>query len=305
MRGYFLELIRRAATELPDDVLEALRRGRDAEGKGTAARSALEVVLDNCRLARDSSRPICQDTGIGVWRICRPPSQSERAIAQEILEATREATRRFFLRPNAVDALSGKNSGDNTGAGVPVIRFHEWGRQALAADLLLRGGGCENVSAQYPLPDDALGAGRDLEGVRRAVIDAVFRAQGQGCAPGVVGVGIGGDRARGMIEAEEQLFRLIPDVNPNPALAKLERRLFAELNALGVGPMGLGGKTTALGVKIGALHRLPASFFVSVAFMCWAVRRASVVISGGRARYSQRAETARGYPRSRISRGAR
>lgn len=292
LQRHFLELIRRAASELPNDVGRAIESGRDTEPEGSSARAALDCVVSNCRLAASSSRPLCQDTGTNLWYVYHPRSISTIAIAGDIIRATRRATKLSYLRPNAVDSITGKNSGDNTGPGAPVIHFCEWSRKTITADLILKGGGCENVSTQYSLPNGSIKAGRDLEGVRRAVIDAVYNAQGQGCAPGIIGVCIGGDRATGHIKAKEQLFRILTDKNSNPVLAGLEERLFDELNRLGIGPMGFGGKTTVLGVKIGSLHRLPASFFVSVAYMCWACRRASMTIKNGRAVYSQIAETA-------------
>lgn len=295
MQKAFLELIRRASCELPEDVIDAVRRGRDAEKKGGLGRSALDDVLRNCALAAATSRPICQDTGTNNWYVRRPRSASEAEIEAAILSATRTATKLGYLRPNAVDSLTGRNSGDNTGRGAPAVHCREWKLKGLAADLLLKGGGCENMSAQYSLPDAAIVAGRDLEGVRRVVIDAVWQAQGKGCGPGVIGVGVGGDRAASLLEAKEQLFRLLGDENPERELAALERRLVGDCNQLGVGPMGFGGRTTVLGVKIGARHRLPASFFVSVAYMCWACRRASVVLSGDKAAFSQVAQLAKGY----------
>jgi fumarate hydratase class I len=220
---------------------------------------------------------------------------SQEQVQSNILRATREATKKAYLRPNAVDPVTGKNSGDNTGAGMPVVHFHEWKRQSLVCDLMLKGGGSENVSALYSVPHAPTGAGRDIEGVRRIVIDAVFQAQGKGCAPGVIGVGIGGDRATCMMEAKEQLFRLLDDKNPDATLSKLEKRLMKELNELGIGPMGFGGNTTALGVKVGKRHRLPASFFVAVAYLCWAARRSSVTITQKGAKFSEVCEMARHY----------
>lgn len=291
-KTHFLELIRRASTELPADVLASIENCRAAEKDGSAARKVLDDVIANCELAKKTSRPLCQDTGTNIWHVYHPQSVSQIVLAKDIIEATREATKLSYLRPNAVDSITGKNSGDNTGPGMPVIHFHEWEKDKVVADLILKGGGSENVSAQYSLPDDRLGANRDLEGVRRVVIDAVFLAQGQGCAPGIIGVGIGGDRATGMAEAKEQLFRLMDDENPDPKLAELEKRLFSELNELGIGPMGFGGRTTVLGVKIGARHRLPASYFVSIAYMCWACRRASIEIKGSQVKFLKAAQIA-------------
>ena len=295
MQDRFLELIRRASCELPPDVLDAVRRGRDAEKKDSLGRAALDDVLKNCALAAATSRPICQDTGTNNWVVHHPRSVSQLELERAILAATRRATKLGYLRPNAVDPLTGLNSGDNTGRGAPVVHCSEWRLKGVAADLLLKGGGCENMSAQMSLPNAEIKAGRDLEGVRRAVIEAVFRAQGKGCGPGIIGVGIGGDRTNSLLEAKEQLYRLLGDTNPEPALARLEARLVKECNQLGVGPMGFGGRTTVLGVKIGTRHRLPASFFVSIAYMCWACRRASVTVNGDRAVYSQVAQIAKRY----------
>ena len=153
------------------------------------------------------------------------------------------------------------------------MHFHEWAKDTLHVDLLLKGGGCENVSDQYKLPDARLHAGRDLEGVRRVVLDAVYQAQGKGCAPGVLGVAIGGDRGSSYLKSKQQLLRPLDDANPNEELAALEEQLYKEANELGIGPMGFGGQTTVLGVKVGTQHRLPASYFVSIAYMCWACRR--------------------------------
>ncbi len=295
MKEHFLELLRRASTVLPDDVLAAVERGRDAEAPGSPARSALDTVIANCALARETSRPVCQDTGTNIWYVRHPQSVSQIELERDIVAATRAATKKSYLRPNAVDSVTGKNSGDNTGRGAPVIHFHQWKKAAVVADVMLKGGGSENVSCQYSLPSGVLGAGRDLEGVRRVLIDAVFQAQGMGCGPGIIGVGVGGDRATSMIEAKEQLFRLVGDRNPDAQLDALEKRVMAECNELGVGPMGFGGRTTLMGARIGVRHRLPASFFVSIAYMCWACRRASVRITGGRVTFSQVAEIAKRY----------
>jgi fumarate hydratase class I len=228
---------------------------------------------------------VCQDTGTPIFYVDYGPQYSQKTIAEAIRSAAATATRKYYLRPNAVDPISGKNSGDNTGEGFPSIHFHESDEPGLKVRLMLKGGGSENVGAQYRLPDSQIKAGRDLEGVRRCVLDAVFQAQGKGCAPGTVGVGIGGDRASSFIESKEQLFRNLDDRNERPDLAALEQRLEKELNELAIGPMGFGGKTTVLGVKIGTRHRVPASFFVSVSYVCWAYRRASMTIKGEEVTY--------------------
>ena len=279
---HFVELIRRTSTDLPPDVETALVQAREREAPGFAARGAMESILQNVKLARQKSSPICQDTGTPIFYVRHPEGWSTRRLREQIRKAVAEATARAYLRPNAVDALTEKNSGNNLGdEAFPTIHFEEIEGDELVVDLILKGGGCENVGAQYSLPNGALGAGRDLEGVRRVVLDAAQHAQGQGCAPGILGVAIGGDRGSSYHASKETLFRKLEDVNPDPALAALESRLSHEANQLGIGPMGFGGETTVLGVKMKGMHRLPASFFVTVSYMCWADRRRRMVVRGG------------------------
>ncbi len=276
----FVELIRRASTQLPPDVERALRTGRDLESDGSLAERALGTILDNVELARNRSAPICQDTGTPVVWIHHPVGVSTRHLGDQFVEAVRQATERRYLRPNAVDTQTGKNTGDGTGRGIPFLHFEEWDADRIEVRMILKGGGSENVGTQYKLPDGALKAGRDLEGVRRAVLDAAFQAQGKGCAPGVLGVCVGGDRVSAFAASKEQILRPLDDTNPDPELAALESRILKEANSLGIGPMGFGGETTLLGVKIGVLDRLPACYFVTVTYMCWADRKAGVSIDG-------------------------
>ena len=277
----FVELIRRASTELPAEVIEALEEGKAAETSGGLASIALDTILNNVEMARESSAPICQDTGTPVVWIHHPAGVSTRGLKASFSAAVREATSRKYLRPNAVNTLTGSNTGDGAGRGIPFVHFEEWDDPRIEVRMILKGGGSENVGAQYKLPDGKLGAGRDLEGVRRAVLHAVVDAQGKGCAPGVLGVCIGGDRVSAFEESKRQLLRPLNDTNQVPELAELEDRLLREGNELGVGPMGFGGKTTLLGVKIGILDRLPACYFVTISYMCWADRKAGVSIDEG------------------------
>lgn len=275
----FVELVRRAATKLPADMENALSAAKEREDSGSAAEGALDTILLNVKMANEHSTPICQDTGTPIFEVFYPLGISTRALADQIRKAVGIATANSYLRPNAVDSLTGTNSGDNTGEDFPTMHFHEWEEEHIHVDLLLKGGGCENVSTQYKLPDAGLEAGRDLEGVRRTVLDAVYQAQGRGCGPAVLGVAIGGDRGSSYIKSKQQLFRQLDDENPNKELAALENEIYEQANELGIGPMGFGGKTTVLGVKIAAQHRLPASYFVSVAYMCWANRRAHMDVT--------------------------
>lgn len=284
-----IELIRLAATNLPPDVEKALRQALEREEPGSAARGALETILRNVDLARKRSTPICQDTGTPIFYVYHPEGWSTRKLRQVIEEAVVEATKRSYLRPNSVDSLTEKNTGNNLGDDhFPTIHFEEVDGDTLTVDLMLKGGGCENVGAQYSLPTRVSGgvpAGRDLEGVRRVVLDAVQKAQGQGCSPGILGVAIGGDRGSGYYASKEVLFNKMDDPNPDPELEKLEERITEEANQLGIGPMGFGGKTTVLDTKITGLHRLPASFFVTVSYMCWAYRRRRMIWKDGQAVY--------------------
>jgi len=281
-----LELVRMASTDLPPDVEASIRRAVEQEEPGSAARGALETILKNVELSRRNSTPICQDTGTPIFYVRYPEGWSTRKLRQQIEAAVATATQRSYLRPNAVEALSGKNSGDNLGGHYfPTIHFEEVEGDALTVDLLLKGGGCENVGAQYSLPNTALGAGRDMAGVRKVVLDAVHKAQGQGCAPGILGVAIGGDRGSSFYASKEVLFQNMEDQNPDPKLAEMEKRLTEESNQMGIGPMGFGGQTTVLGTKMTSMHRLPASFFVSVSYMCWAYRRRRMTLQGDQVSY--------------------
>ena len=274
-----LQLITETATNLPADVRRAIKRASSKELAGTQARQALSIIKLNVDMAHDNISPICQDTGMPTFVVHTPVGVNQMEIKRAIRAAIAEATRLGKLRPNSVDSLTGKNSGDNLGAETPVMHFDQWERDDIEVKLILKGGGCENKNIQYSLPCelDHLGrADRNLEGVRKCILHAVWQAQGQGCAPGALGVCIGSDRAHGYELAKGQLFRTLDDVNPNPVLAKLEDEIMNEANRLGVGAMGFGGKASLIGCKIAAANRLPASFFVSVAYDCWAFRRLGV-----------------------------
>jgi len=276
-----LQLIIRASTDLPPDVRAAMKSSLDVEPPGTRAGQALTIIAENIDLAADGEGAICQDTGMPTFEVKVPLGADQIWMRAQIREAVAEATRRGKLRPNSVDSITGINSGDNLGPGTPIIHFDQWERRDVEIKLILKGGGCENTNAQYALPVELphLGrADRSLDGVKKCILHAVWNAQGKGCSPGAVGVCVGGDRTSGYQHAKEQLFRTLDDVNTDPRLAELEASIMASVNHLAIGPMGFGGRATLIGCKIGALNRLPASFFVSVAYDCWAFRRLGVVL---------------------------
>ncbi|MBX3277836.1 MAG: fumarate hydratase, partial [Acidobacteria bacterium] len=281
LKDSILALITQTSTNLPPDVRRAMAAALGDE-TGGRSRQALDVIAVNIDMAADKQGPICQDTGWPTFEIKTPVGVNQIKIKRVIREAIVEATRTGKLRPNSVDSLSGANSGDNLGPGTPTIHFEQWENdEEIEIKLLLKGGGCENKNIQYSLPAELphLGkAGRNLEGVRKCILHAVWQAQGQGCSAGAVGVCIGGDRASGYLAAKEQLFRTLDDLNPDPQLDALEKYIMSAANTLGIGTMGFGGAVTLIGCKVTAINRLPASFFVSVAYDCWAFRRLGVVL---------------------------
>jgi fumarate hydratase, class I len=274
-----LELIRRTSTEIPDDVHRAILASLEQEKKGTIAEGAMKIIDQNIALARNKSQPICQDTGSIIFYVDCPVGFDQSAFDELAKEMVTLATKKGYLRQNSVDSITGKNDGTNVGPGSPTIHFHQHKGREISVRLILKGGGCENVGAQYSLPNETLKANRDLDGCRKVILDAVLQAQGKGCGPGILGVCIGGDRATGYEFSKQQLLRKLDDRNPNPELQALEENIVMTANKLGIGPMGFGGKTTLLGTKIGVLNRLPASFFVSVSYMCWAYRRQGFTVS--------------------------
>ncbi len=303
-RDSIVALITETSTNLPPDVRRAMARAAETE-TGERSVQALNVITTNIDMACDNVGPICQDTGWLTFEVRTPVGTNQIVLKRLIREAVAEATRRGKLRENSVDSLTGTNSGDNLGPGSPTIHFEQWEEETIEVKLLLKGGGCENKNIQYSLPTELphLGrAGRDLDGVRKCLLHAVWQAQGQGCSTGALGVCIGGDRTSGYQHAKEQLFRSLDDTNPHPELQKLEEYILQMSNTLGIGTMGFGGGVTLIGCKVGAINRLPASFFVSVAYSCWAFRRLGVVLdaqTGGITRWLYRDETEPPLPMGR------
>ena len=268
-------LIRDTSSSLPADVEAALKKALRGDARGSSAAVVTGTILDNVRLARKLGSPLCQDTGTLAFYI--DASLRRKVSPAVVKKAVALATTRGYLRKNCIDSVTGKSYDDNCADGAPVIHYVDWVEKGCVR-LVLKGGGSENMSRQYSLPDSTLGAGRDIAGVRKCILDAVVKAQGFGCAPGILGVCIGGDRATAYEVAKEQLLRSLDasGESSDSVLRRLEKSILRESNSLGIGPMGLGGKTTLLGVRIASRPRVPASFFVTVAYMCWACRRGSL-----------------------------
>lgn len=288
-----INLFEKAATIIPVDVENSLKASLRKEKKNSLAYYTLSNILKNIELARNKGLPICQDTGVPMFYVMVPVRVAHHKLKQIIINATRKATREIPLRPNAVNVSEEKNTENNVGFNKektelqqPIIYIEQWSKNYIKIDLMLKGGGSENVGIQYKLPDKKLNANRDIEGVKKCVIDAVFKAQGKGCPPYIVGIGIGGSKDLISKESKKQLLRNIDDINEDQRLVKLEKELRDKINSLGIGPLGLGGKTTVLGVKLKTLHRHPASFFVDVSFMCWACRRGSLIYRKGDVEFS-------------------
>jgi fumarate hydratase class I len=279
LQDSLIEIIRKTSAELPQDVIDCIQAGRKTEEAGSRGDYALGIIEKNIGLAKLKSQPLCQDTGSVLFYVHYPRKMNGEELGKLCKKAVLAATKKGYLRQNSVDSLTGKNNGTNLGPGAPTLHLEPWSKDYLDVRLILKGGGCENVGAQYSLPDTRIGAGRDLTGVKKCILDAVQQAQGKGCGPGVLGVTIGGDRATGYMSSKEQFLRKMGDKNPVKELALLEDECTREANELGIGPMGFGGKTTLMGTKVGVLNRVPASFFVSVSYMCWAYRRQGAKVS--------------------------
>lgn len=301
LRDGIIELYKKVATSIPGDVEEALKIAYSNETE-PLAKESLNVILQNIKIARTRSRPICQDTGFPVFYVKVPKGLSHQLVREVVIDATRIATDKIPLRPNAIDVITEKNTGDNVGEYFPIIYTEETDGQSLIVDLMLKGGGCENLGQTYKLPTSlsvescsviakeenltlnaqrnnviTVIAERDFDGVRKCVLDAVFKAQGRGCPPYTIGVAIGGAKDQVTFLSKKQLMRRIPDIHPNAVIAELETKILNDINSLGIGTAGLGGKTTAIGLKIAIAHRHPASYFVDISFSCWANRRGRLI----------------------------
>jgi len=268
-----VRLLQLAVTELPNDVKEALEKAyRDEESE--AGRTQLEAIINNVKLAEKTRTPMCQDTGVIIFYVkAGAKAKDLDKIEQALREATQRATKEVPLRPNAVNPLTGENSGDNSGRFVPFIHWEIVPGNNVEITVFPKGGGSENVCAL-----SMIRPGEGIKGLKKFVVDTVVSAGAKPCPPNILGVAVGGGADIAMKLAKAALLRPLNQPNPDPQLAQLEKELYEAANSTGIGPMGLGGKFTVLGVNVEYAHRHPASYPVAVAVQCWAARRASAKI---------------------------
>jgi fumarate hydratase subunit alpha len=265
--------LRRAAIQLPSDVTRALAQAQANENT-PRARAELGTMQSAVGVACADSVPLCQDTGVPAFFVQAGERSPHLSLLREaISEAVWRATREVPLRPNSVDPFSGRNPGDNSGLGLPRVDWELVAGDEIRIHVLLKGGGSENMSLLRMLTP-----GEGLAGVKRAVVDHVVACAGNPCPPTVIGVGIGGGAAVSLHLAERALLRRIGERHPEAQVARLEQELLTLVNGTGVGPMGLGGRTTALDVHVEVAFRHPASFPVGILLQCWAARRDSVLV---------------------------
>ncbi len=268
-----VKLLQLAVIKLPNDVKHALQRAYREE-ESEAGKTQLEAILKNIDLAEKTSTPICQDTGVIIFYIkAGAQAKSLDKIEQVLQKATIRATKEVPLRPNAVNPFTQKNSGDNTGRYVPFFHWQIVPGNTIEITVLPKGGGSENVCTL-----GMISPGEGVKGLKKFVVDAVMKAGAKPCPPNILGVAVGGGADIAMKLAKAALLRPLNEPNPEPELAKLEKELCEAANMTGIGPMGLGGRFTVLGVNVNYAHRHPASYPVAVAFQCWAARRASAQI---------------------------
>lgn len=274
-----VQLLRDAVTTLPPDVVEALRRA-EARERSEVARSQLRIILDNLDAAGRLAVPMCQDTGVHVFYVTGPVDAS---IEESIRNGVARATEEVPLRPNAVHPLTRENPGTNVAVGLPHIVYYPTDDEFLEITVLPKGAGSENMTALAMLsPADG------ITGVKRFVLDTVVKAGGRPCPPTIVGVGIGGTSDLAVSMAKEALLRPLDLPNADPGLAALEEELAEAINMTGIGPMGLGGDTTVLGVRISTAYCHTASLPVAVNLQCWAARRATArIYPDGRVRFGR------------------
>ena len=267
-------LLKLAVIYLPDDVKQALKKAHEEETSDTG-KTQLKTILDNIELAEKYQAPVCQDTGTLIFYVkAGAKAKDLDKVEEALINATIKATKEIPLRPNAVDPFTQKNSGDNTGRYIPYVNWEIVPGDKVKLTVMTKGGGSENVCI-----GGMIVPGEGINGLKKFVVDAVIKAGAQPCPPNILGIAIGGGADISMRLAKKTLLKPLDEPNPDPAIAKLEKEIFEAVNMTGIGPMGLGGKTTVLGVHIDYAFRHPASFPAAVAFNCWAARRASARIN--------------------------
>jgi len=268
-----VKLLQLAAVQLPPDVKAAIKRAYREETNETG-KIQLEAIVKNIELAEKANTPICQDTGVIIFYVkVGAQAKGLDKIETALINATRRATKEGSLRPNAVDPFTQKNTGDNTGRFIPYINWEITKGDTVEITAFPKGGGSENVCTLGMLTPS-----EGVNGLKKFVVDSVIKAGAMPCPPTILGVAVGGGADIVMRLAKAALLRPLDQPNPNPELAQLEKELYEAANSTGIGPMGLGGKFTVLGVKVDYAHRHPASYPVAVAFQCWAARRATARI---------------------------
>lgn len=274
IKNTVIKLLKDSSTKLPKDVKDALKRAyRLEEGP---AKAQLEAILKNVEMAEETSTPMCQDTGNHIFFVKIGDigdSGIEKRIREIITDAVREATVSVPLRPNAVHPLSRKNSGDNTGDFMPYIVLAPIDSDFIEITAMPKGAGAENMSKLA-----MLNPSEGIEGVKRFALDTVLAAGSNPCPPTVIGVGIGGSADISVKLAKTALLRPIDQRHSDKDIAKLETELLEAFNSLGIGAMGLGGKTTVLGVNVELGYCHTASLPVAINVQCWAARRATAKI---------------------------
>ncbi len=276
-----VNLLRLAVTELPKDVKEALQEAHRLE-TSEAGKTQLQAILNNIALAEKTGTPMCQDTGTIIFYIRAGANAKNLDVVESALRAaTKRATVEVPLRPNAVDPFTSRNTGDNTGRSIPYVNWEIASGDTLEITVLPKGGGSENVCNMGMLVP-----GEGIKGLKKFVIDSVIKAGSKPCPPNILGVAVGGGADIAMKLAKKALLRPLKEPNLDREISELEKELLEAANSTGIGPMGLGGKFTVLGVKVDYAARHPASFPAAVAFNCWAARRASAcVYSDGHVEY--------------------
>ena len=267
-------ILKQAVIYLPEDVKQALKKAY-AEETSETGKTQLKAILDNIELAEKYQAPVCQDTGTIIFYVkAGAKAKNLDKIEEALINATRRATKEVPLRPNSVDPFTQKNSGDNTGRYIPFLHWEIVPGDSLELTVMPKGGGAENVCVTGMLVP-----GEGIKGLKKFVVDAVIKAGAQPCPPNILGVAIGGGSDIAIKLAKKALLKPLNEPNQNPEIAKLEKEIFEAANMTGIGPMGLGGKTTVLGVHVDYAFRHPASFPAAVAFNCWAARRATARIN--------------------------